>query len=62
MTDIPHCPVYQLTEEEFQDPLAFIARIRPEAEQFGLCKLVPPPSWKPELVLDFKVRFSRLNR
>jgi histone demethylase JARID1 len=27
--------------------LKYIASIRPKAEQYGICRIVPPPSWKP---------------
>lgn len=39
----PEAPVFEPTEEEFQDPLAYIERIRPYAEKTGLCKIRPPP-------------------
>ena len=59
-------PVYYPTSEEFQDPMAYIEKIRPEAELFGLCKIVPPKSWSPYFALDttrfrFKTRVQRLN-
>nr|CAD1823342.1 unnamed protein product [Ananas comosus var. bracteatus] len=42
---VPHAPVFYPTEEEFVDPLAYIDRIRPLAEPFGICRIVPPKSW-----------------
>lgn len=41
-------PTFHLTEKEFQDPLEFFERIRPAAERFGLCRIVPPSSFKPD--------------
>ncbi|XP_062233943.1 lysine-specific demethylase JMJ17-like isoform X2 [Phragmites australis] len=50
---VPEAPVFHPTEEEFADPLAYVAVIRPLAEPFGICRIVPPPSWSPPHALDF---------
>uniref|UniRef100_T1IT35 [histone H3]-trimethyl-L-lysine(4) demethylase n=1 Tax=Strigamia maritima TaxID=126957 RepID=T1IT35_STRMM len=62
----PEAPVFEPTEEEFQDPLAYIAKIRPIAEKSGICKIKPPPDWQPPFAVDvdnfkFTPRIQRLN-
>ncbi|CAK7341125.1 unnamed protein product [Dovyalis caffra] len=52
--DIEDAPVFYPTEEEFEDTLKYIASIRPKAEQYGICRIVPPPSWKPPCPLKEK--------
>ncbi|KAK2975102.1 hypothetical protein RJ640_018904, partial [Escallonia rubra] len=51
---IPPAPVYYPNEEEFKDPLEFICKIRPEAEPYGICRIVPPKDWKPPFALDLE--------
>ncbi|GAB4836091.1 hypothetical protein Ancab_001008 [Ancistrocladus abbreviatus] len=52
--DLEEVPVFYPTEEEFQDPIKYIAGIRPKAELYGICRIVPPLSWKPPCQLKEK--------
>ncbi|KAF9367797.1 hypothetical protein CPC16_005998, partial [Podila verticillata] len=45
-------PTYYPTEKEFLEPLKYIESIRAEAEQAGICKIIPPKGWKPPFSLD----------
>ncbi|CAA0374672.1 unnamed protein product [Arabidopsis thaliana] len=45
--DIGEAPVFHPTSEEFEDTLAYIEKIRPLAESFGICRIVPPSNWSP---------------
>nr|QEG03033.1 lysine-specific demethylase 5A isoform X1 [Cymbidium ensifolium] len=44
---IPPAPVFYPTDDEFRDPLEYISKIRPKAEPYGICCIVPPKSWNP---------------
>jgi len=52
--DLDEAPVYHPTEEEFKDTLKYIESIRPTAEPYGICRIVPPSSWKPPCLLKEK--------
>ncbi|RID52253.1 hypothetical protein BRARA_H02865 [Brassica rapa] len=52
--DLEDAPIFHPTEEEFEDTLSYIAKIRPKAEKYGICRIVPPPSWKPPCPLKEK--------
>ncbi|TPX70142.1 hypothetical protein SpCBS45565_g01901 [Spizellomyces sp. 'palustris'] len=59
-------PTFRPTLDEFADPLRYIEKIRVEAEQSGICKIIPPEGWKPDFALDtqtfwFRPRIMRLN-
>ena len=43
---LEEAPTYYPTAEQFADPIAFIASIRSEAQEFGACKIVPPAGWR----------------
>ncbi|KFM64577.1 Protein Jumonji, partial [Stegodyphus mimosarum] len=55
-------PVYYPTMEEFRDPLEYICKIHPEAGKYGICKIVPPSSFKPECKVNDDMRFTAHNQ
>ncbi|XP_051950184.1 lysine-specific demethylase 5C-like [Xyrauchen texanus] len=62
----PECPVFEPSWEEFEDPLGYIAKIRPIAEKSGICKIRPPHDWQPPFAVEvdnfhFTPRIQRLN-
>ena len=44
--DTQEIPVYHPTEEEFHDFQRYIESIELEASKVGLCKIIPPSSWR----------------
>ncbi|KAJ1404016.1 Zinc finger, C5HC2-type [Sesbania bispinosa] len=60
--NLEDAPVFYPTEEEFQDTLKYISSIRARAEPYGICRIVPPSSWKPPCPLKEKSRkMSRIQ-
>ncbi|XP_010460894.1 PREDICTED: lysine-specific demethylase JMJ18-like isoform X2 [Camelina sativa] len=51
---IDDAPVFTPSLEEFEDTLAYIEKIRPQAEPFGICRIIPPSTWKPPCRLKEK--------
>jgi len=63
----PEAPTFYPSEQEFAaGPLAYVRAIRPQAEAYGLCKIVPPKSFRPDFAIQseqftFTPRVQRLN-
>ncbi|KAA8550742.1 hypothetical protein F0562_002426 [Nyssa sinensis] len=53
-TVLEEAPIFHPTEEEFKDTLKYVASIRPQVEPYGICRIVPPPSWKAPCLLKEK--------
>ncbi|XP_050368542.1 lysine-specific demethylase JMJ14-like [Argentina anserina] len=51
---IDDAPVFYPTVEEFEDTVGYIAKIWPQAESYGICRIVPPRSWIPPCLLREK--------
>lgn len=52
---LQEAPTYRPTEEEFRDPFEYMKSIAAEASKFGICKIIPPDSWKPDFAIDTEV-------
>lgn len=46
-------PTFYPTEKEFEDPLEYIDKITPQAEKYGLCRVVPPKNFKVREINSF---------
>lgn len=53
--ELEEAPTYYPTEEEFKDPFNYMEKIRHEAAKYGIAKIVPPESWKPDFAVDTEV-------
>lgn len=50
-------PVFRPVPREFLDPLVYLDAVREQAETAGICRVVPPPDWRPECKLNEEMRF-----
>ncbi|KAG6692357.1 hypothetical protein I3842_10G110800 [Carya illinoinensis] len=58
---IDEAPVFYPTIEEFEDTLGYITKIRPKAESYGICRIVPPSSWIPPCPLKERDIWDRVK-
>ena len=52
---LENCPAFYPTLEEFRDPMSYIRAISPEAQEYGIAKIVPPETWRMPFVTDTEV-------
>ncbi|GKU86281.1 hypothetical protein SLEP1_g826 [Rubroshorea leprosula] len=69
--NLEEVPIFYPTKEEFADTLKYIESIRLRAEPYGICRIVPPPSWQPQCLIKesnvwktsvFDTDIQRLNK
>lgn len=64
---IEEAPIFYPSQAEFeQGPIKYIGKIRSQAEKYGICKIVPPKSFRPPFAVNkdrfkFTPRTQRLN-
>lgn len=44
--EIMDAPTFYPSEEDFKDPLEYFEIIKPVVQKYGICRVVPPPSFK----------------
>lgn len=49
------CPAFYPTIEEFKDPMAYVRSISGAAQNYGICKVIPPIGWKMPFMTDTEV-------
>lgn len=55
--DVPWGPTFYPTVEEMEgSPMDYIEKIRPIAQHYGICKIVPPKGWNPGPVCKLNIQ------
>eukprot|EP00958_Prasinococcus_capsulatus_P028731 scaffold7207_cov520-Prasinococcus_capsulatus_cf.AAC.3 len=49
---------YYPTEEDWLDMAAYISKVERVAKHYGICKIVPPPSWNPGFSMPWDFEFG----
>lgn len=62
LSSLIEAPVFYPNEKEFNDPMEYLEKIRPDCERFGICRIVPPASFKPECQVSDAMRFTAYNQ
>jgi len=51
-SDMLDAPTFYPSEEDFKDPLEYFEIIKPVAQKYGICRVVPPPSFKVSIIIS----------
>ncbi|XP_033754420.1 protein Jumonji-like isoform X2 [Pecten maximus] len=51
-------PTFYPSEEQFSDPIQYIQSVAMIAEPYGMCRIIPPSSWKPDSKISEELRFT----
>ncbi|XP_064993076.1 putative lysine-specific demethylase JMJ16 isoform X2 [Musa acuminata AAA Group] len=58
---LDEAPVFYPSEEEFRDTLEYISSVCQRAQKYGICRIVPPSSWRPHCLLKEKNVWENLK-
>ena len=64
---LPSAPTFYPTAKQFRNPLAYLELIRPTAQKYGICQIVPPKTkWDPPFCINknklkFPARKQKIN-
>mmetsp|Transcript_37857 Transcript_37857/g.43239 ORF Transcript_37857/g.43239 Transcript_37857/m.43239 type:complete len:663 (-) Transcript_37857:188-2176(-) len=53
--EVPYAPSFFPTIADMEgNPLDYVEKIRPQAQKYGICKIVPPRGWSPPFCADMQ--------
>ena len=58
LSKVTDAPEFRPSVEEWKNPIAYVEKIRLEAEAFGIAKIIPPAGWNPPFALKEDFKFS----
>lgn len=53
--NLPEAPTLYPSTEEFKDPHQYLSSLTDLGQHYGILKIIPPSTWKPEFSLDTMV-------
>lgn len=62
IADVSEAPTYYPSQADFTDPAKYIESLRLIGEMYGMVKIVPPASWRPEFDMDTDLFMFRSER
>lgn len=58
IAEIMEAPTFYPSEEDFKDPLEYFEIVKPIAQKYGICRVVPPSSFKVSLYIHIYIFYQ----